>query len=862
MQQPCLASISANISSGTLKRIVQGAKGRAEPDMQRYRAFFRPNRPNAAGRKLKSKASIVLVQLAGVGAILHLSGYTKKRDALALYVVPAEDVDERQKCDFVNAAALLDKLKECIATRGSSTNVWEAYLKLVNCKGFQHVMGRGNFLDVMAAIAGQDDSRAALRCACVILQMRKLKLMLTADDLNIVMANFPAKSKLDNMLVLLQYAENFGVDPNQKTFELIIRTSCHYFDERRALVYYNKMSSDGMIPSKRTLLTLIELLLSKRKANEALEVLAKSEEAGFVADETVYAALVCGFIRSREVSRASKHFKQAMELNPDARTISNILSGFVNAGRTIEAVTFLCIVFAAGYVIEAARVKEVFRFSFAKHERRNISRLIQQTNSRLGVANKSLSDLFDQLIRESSTPSKNMQVTLRFSKGVDELDVDDLIRNARVALKEIIDSGKLPSLKIVRGLAEVVARHGDRSALNDILKLRWSYTSVNYFNMLLTLFGQSQNYAALQAILLEMKRRNVKPDRVIFSTISWLLARSGAVCAVERVHDEIRRFFMRPRQRDWNALMYAYAVDGKPNAAMHVFSSLIDSGMKPDSYSYGHLVRAHLAVGDLAEALAAYLQMKSNEIRPHVSVALMLGDAFARNRNFRVVQSLCDETAPLTKDEEVAIGGLMATTYASMGYLSASVRMLDTHVQAGRTPSIRDLNHILLESRKYRDMDTVLAVLNTIGKLQLKPNAYTFIALHSIMRVTGNLKATEELITEMSRQQIPPNNVVWRLILNFLLRTSNKDMLVNAWGECAKLGLTTSSVQNASVFRFLLKAGGVREALQVWNTPGGHRADMRSANAVISGLQANGFHRQADLMYEDATQKGLQFDRG
>ncbi|KAF5739579.1 pentatricopeptide repeat-containing protein [Tripterygium wilfordii] len=182
------------------------------------------------------------------------------------------------------------------------------------------------------------------------------------------------------------------------------------------------------------------------------------------------------------------------------------------------------------------------------------------------------------------------------------------------------------------------------------IRERHSEISLSVCNHVIWLMGKAKKWWAALEIYEDLLDKGPKPNNLsyelIISQFNILLtaARERGIWRWGiRLLNKMEAKGLKPRSREWNAVLVACSKASETTAAVQIFTRMVEQGEKPTIISYGALLSA-LEKGRLYdEAVGVWKHMLKVGVKPNLYACTTMASVFTGQGNFRMVDTIIDE---------------------------------------------------------------------------------------------------------------------------------------------------------------------------------------------------------------------------
>lgn len=138
---------------------------------------------------------------------------------------------------------------------------------------------------------------------------------------------------------LFRSAHRYGVSPNTKSYNILMRAFCLDGDLSIAYSLFNQMFKRDVLPDVESYRILMQGLCRKSQVNKAVDLLEDMLNKGFVPDTLSYTTLLNSLCRKKKLKEAYKLLcrMRVKGCNPDIVHYNTVISGYCKVDRAADA---------------------------------------------------------------------------------------------------------------------------------------------------------------------------------------------------------------------------------------------------------------------------------------------------------------------------------------------------------------------------------------------------------------------------------------------------------------------------------------------------------------------------------------------
>ncbi|KAL9234592.1 hypothetical protein vseg_009447 [Gypsophila vaccaria] len=167
----------------------------------------------------------------------------------------------------------------------------------------------------------------------------------TSKQLNHVLGILLAASRsfLRPAYDVFRVAHKFGVEPNLKSYNLLMRAFCYNDQISIAYKLFNEMFTRDVMPDVESYRILMQALCRKSQVTKAVDLLDDMLNKGFVPDTLSYTTLLNSLCRKKKLREAYKLLcrMKVKGCNPNITHYNTVVLGMCREGRAFDAIKVL-----------------------------------------------------------------------------------------------------------------------------------------------------------------------------------------------------------------------------------------------------------------------------------------------------------------------------------------------------------------------------------------------------------------------------------------------------------------------------------------------------------------------------------------
>lgn len=192
--------------------------------------------------------------------------------------------------------------------------------------------------------------------------------------------------------------------------------------------------------------------------------------------------------------------------------------------------------------------------------------------------------------------------------------------------------------------------HGVQFFLTELARF-WNKPSIEAYKQALIALSHAGDVSQVNSVFEKFLADHGKPrSRRLLSPLLTVHARAGDVQeTLTHFHRIAGEFQLEPNTTCWNILLKAYAAAKDPAGAFSTFGQMVDSGIPPDSYTFGTLMGICAGRGDIDST--RWLLKEAQRLRVKITMPMLdpIAQIYCQNRRV----DLAEQLAMATKSMQV-----------------------------------------------------------------------------------------------------------------------------------------------------------------------------------------------------------------
>ncbi|KAJ1437959.1 Tetratricopeptide-like helical domain superfamily [Sesbania bispinosa] len=367
---------------------------------------------------------------------------------------------------------------------------------------------------------------------------------------NAMINAFSDSGKVDEAMKIFQKMKECGCKPTTSTFNTLIKGFGVARRPYEALKLLEMMAQDDNVkPNERTYNILIQAWCTKKKLEEAWNVMRKMVASGLQPDVVTYNTLARAYAQNGETDKAERLILKMKynKLSPNERTCGIIISGYCKEGNMTEALRFLY------------KMKD------------------------LGVHPNPV--VFNSLIKGylDTTDTNGVEEALTL---MEEFGIKPDVVTFSTIMNAWSSAGLMDNCEEI---------------FNDMVKAGIE-PDIHAYSILAKGYVRAGQPGKAEALLSSMRKYGLQPNVVIFTTIISGWCATGKMDRAVRLHEKMHEMGTPSNLKTFETLIWGYGEAKQPWKAEELLVTMEEKGVAPETSTMQLVADAWRAIGFLEEA--------------------------------------------------------------------------------------------------------------------------------------------------------------------------------------------------------------------------------------------------------------------
>ncbi|KAI3767711.1 hypothetical protein L2E82_18069 [Cichorium intybus] len=303
--------------------------------------------------------------------------------------------------------------------------------------------------------------------------------------------------------------------------------------------------------------------------------------------------------------------------------------------------------------------------------------------------------------------------------------------------------------------------------------------------------------------------------RATFNAIFKILSRAKLMSKMFDVLDRYNKHRGGHMPNFHNILVMGYAVAGKPKIALQLFGRMRYQGIDLDGFSYHILLNALVEEGYFDEVESVARQIKNRGFESEITYSILI-KGFCRKKEFDKAETYLREVINNNNGVKIKSGGHI------VGTLVDGLCKNDEFDKAGKLVDEFGEFHVydiwIRELVRARNLDKAMEFLRKTRNQKTVvyvPDVFRYNTLILRLLRENRLEQVCDLVIEMMKNNIPPDQLTMNIVLCFFCKAGMVDVALNLYDSRTDIKLSPSSMAVNYLMNTLCRDGSVIDAYRI-----------------------------------------------
>ncbi|KAJ0983794.1 hypothetical protein J5N97_002150 [Dioscorea zingiberensis] len=581
-----------------------------------------------------------------------------------------------------------------------------------------------------------------------------------------------AKAGMRNEAVhTFELMQRSGIKPDNLAYSVMLDVLLRSNDVRKAMMLYREMMQHGFRPDKGLYGVMLGVLASGSKNDEISEVVKDMEEFG-ISPQVILSILVKGecFFKGAEV------LKHAVDqgYEPERHSLFSILDAFVSSGRHAEGHDLL----------------EFLR----KHAPNSQSLIAEATIVMLCKDHQTEAAIVEYYkMRMCSLESIGSSYSM-YEILIMCCEETESLYEASQIFSDMRFLGLEPSQKIYESMITSYCKMGFPETAHHLVDLaeRAGITiNLSIYVSLIETHGKLKLWQRAENIV-EKLRLQSSVDRKIWNALINAYAANGRYEQARAVFNTMMKDGIRPTVDSVNGLMQALIVDGRLDELYVVVQELQDMDFKISKSTVLMMLDAYARVGNIFEVKKIYHGMKAAGYLPTMHLYRSMITLLCRGKRVRDVEIMVTEMEGIGFKPDLTIFNSLLKMYTGVEDFKKTLEVYRKIQEAGYKPDEDTYNTLIVMYSRDRRPEEGFSLLNDMRKQGLEPKMDTYKSLLAACAKEQLWEQAEELFENMRSKVCIQDRLIYHIMMKIYRNSGDHSKAENVLSLMKEAGVQPS----------------------------------------------------------------------
>lgn len=277
------------------------------------------------------------------------------------------------------------------------------------------------------------------------------------------------------------------------------------------------------------------------------------------------------------------------------------------------------------------------------------------------------------------------------------------------------------------------------------------------YSTLMHAYCKSNQIEEAEGLFAEMKRKKISPTSATYNTLMDAYSRRLQPDVVEKLLQEMEDAGLEPNVKSYTCLISAYGrLKKMSDLAANAFLRMTKAGIKPNSYSYTALIHAYSVGGWHDKAYAAFENMQREGIKPSIETYTALLDAFRRSGDTETLMKIWKMMMREKVEGTRVTFNILVDGFAKQGCYVEARDVICEFGKLGLQPTVMTYNMLINAYARGGQESRLPQLLKEMAALNLKPDSITYSTMiYAFIRVRDFKRAFYFHKQMVKNRQVP-----------------------------------------------------------------------------------------------------------
>jgi len=396
----------------------------------------------------------------------------------------------------------------------------------------------------------------------------------------------------------------------------------------------------------------------------------------------------------------------------------------------------------------------------------------------------------------------------------------------------------------------------------------WSYTSLIATVARKPSTASGANDPSLAFTFLEeMKARNIQPNGMTYSALidvcgrckrcdlalqglrMMLRQKMAEQEALANTPSSSNKYKGKPEKYSlsnevgaWTAAINALGKEGRIQAAVKLFFSMPNFGVKPNAVTCGCLTDSLLKHGRTADTLQVLRYMEENDIAPS---EVMYTSLMSSAENLAQLENKNEWLTKSINDEINGVGSGISQHATSCSAIEVYTVLMKSLTEDAKRGVKREMSRTEVQEANAHSLMKVFLVFQEMKEAGAQPDLACYNALLRACARVGDISRAQSVLRQLQEVHLEPNDTTWRQLIRAAGNARRADIVLSTW----KMAMDYSYDIELGTFSYQIRSSQWTPSINSFSSMISALMKIASSDPTLSNLDKQHLYKKVVLMY-------------
>ncbi|KAF5464356.1 hypothetical protein F2P56_014437 [Juglans regia] len=306
------------------------------------------------------------------------------------------------------------------------------------------------------------------------------------------------------------------------------------------------------------------------------------------------------------------------------------------------------------------------------------------------------------------------------------------------------------------------------------------------------------------------------PNTVTYNCLINGFCKAGEIERAQELFDQMNKETVFPNVITLNTLVDGMCRHGRINSAVQFFDEMRSEGLKGNAVTFTTLINAFCNVNNIDKAMELFNQMSKDGCSPDAIVYYTLISGLSQAGRMDDASSVVSMLKEAGFCLDIVCYNVLIGGFCRKNKLDKAYEMLKEMEQAGVQADSVTYNTLISYLSKSGNFATAHRVLRKMVNQGLVPTVVTYGALIHAYCLYGKNEDAMKIFRDMSSSsKVPPNNVIYNILIDSLCKTNEVELALSLMDEMKVKGVRPNVTTYNAMFKGLREKNFLQKAFDL-----------------------------------------------